>query len=82
MLTQPADNLRPGGPSYVAGFVARSNQKPEHDTGCMATNYRALRRTLNLRVSVVGGFFSVAAAGFEGSDFGGFFSTSGGSSLC
>ena len=46
----------------------------------------AFLRTLNFRVSVVGrssfagGFFSLTAGNFEGSGFGGFISTSSGSS--
>ena len=47
----------------------------------MSTSYLALRRRLNLRLSVVGGFFLVTTVGFEGSGFGGFFCTDGWPSL-
>jgi hypothetical protein len=42
---------------------------------CAGQHHFAFLRTLNLRVSAAGGFFSVTAAGFEGWDFGGFVST-------
>jgi hypothetical protein len=61
--------------SVVGGFASISLEVDSGRSPNASQHHFIFLRTLNLRVSAAGVFFSVTAAGFEGWDFGGFVST-------